>query len=78
MKGQSEIVVLNAPPSFEVELATLSGVTVRRDAARTVSIHFALAFVLTQEQLDRASRELVASAVGDALLWIAYPKGTSK
>ncbi len=78
LKDESEIVVLNAPPSFEVELATLSGVTVRRDAARAVSIHFALAFVLTQEQLDRASRELVASAVGDALLWIAYPKGTSK
>jgi hypothetical protein len=78
LKDQSEIVVLDAPSSFEGELAALSGVAVRRDAARGAGIHFALAFVATQEQLDRASRALVAGAVGDALLWIAYPKGTSK
>jgi hypothetical protein len=78
LKDQREIVVLNAPPSFEGELATLSGVTIRRDAAPAVPVHFALAFVLTRVQRDRASHGLVASATGDALLWIAYPKGTSK
>jgi hypothetical protein len=78
LKDQPEIVVLGAPAWFEGELAALSGVTVRRDAAGGAAIHFALAFVATQEELDRASRALIAGAVGDALLWIAYPKGTSK
>ncbi len=78
LKQQSEIVVLNAPPSFEAEIATLVGVTVLRDIAHAPSVHFALAFAMTRDQLDSASRALVVNAIGDAVLWIAYPKGTSK
>jgi hypothetical protein len=46
-KAQPEIVVFNAPASFEAEL-------------------------------DRLSTILAASSKGDALLWFAYPKGSSK
>ncbi len=68
--------VLDAPASFAAELAALSGVQVHREVLGKVS--FALAFVVTQAQLDARSAELIAAAEGDALLWMVYPKGTSK
>ena len=72
----SVALVLNAPKSFEPELATLKGVTIKRSVSGASA--FALAFVITQSELDAASRKLVAACSGDAILWMAYPKGTSK
>ncbi len=39
---------------------------------------FVLAFAMTQTQLDRISATLVGATEGDATLWIAYPKGSSR
>lgn len=75
--GDHKIVhVLNAPESFETELAALKGLTVRRTIS--TGTEFALAFVVTQKELDSVSTKLVKAAQGDAVLWLAYPKGTSK
>ena len=68
--------VLNAPASFEPALATLEAVTVKRSVS--TPCFFALAFVVTQADLDSASKKLSAACSGDAVLWVAYPKGTSK
>ena len=68
--------VLNAPSSFEPELAALKGVTVKRSVSGTSS--FAMAFVITQAELDAASKKLAAACAGDAVLWMVYPKGTSR
>lgn len=78
LKAQDEILVINAPPSFEPELAALAGVTVLRDPEEARAVQFALAFATQQADVDRLSRLLVARAEGDALLWFAYPKGTSR
>ena len=78
LKDQTEIVVLNAPESFGPELAALRGVSVLRDAVAPKQITFALAFATKQKELDAISRTLAKKATGDAILWIAYPKGTSK
>jgi hypothetical protein len=72
----TDLVVLNAPASFEPELAALTGVTVKRSASAPCA--FAMAFVITQAELDAASRKLSAACRGDAILWMVYPKGTSK
>ena len=74
--AQSVIHVLNAPPSFESELAALDGVKVKRSV--TGRSHFAIAFVVTQADLEAASAKLVKACEGDAMLWMVYPKGTSK
>jgi hypothetical protein len=74
--AQDTIHVLNAPQSFEAELAALHGVTVKRTLAGASS--FAMAFVITQAQLDAASTKLAAACTGDAVLWMVYPKGTSR
>jgi len=74
----TSIVVYNAPASFEPELTRLKGVTVLRDPKKPAAVKFALVFVSTQKELDRLSKLLASTADGDALLWFAYPKGTSK
>lgn len=78
LKEQTEIVVLNAPESFEAELAALVGVKVLRDLKSAKAVHFALAFVTKQAEVDKLAAALAKRAEGDALVWFAYPKGTSK
>lgn len=75
--GDHQIIhVLNAPESFEKELAALSGVSVRRSLSGSTA--FAMAFAVTQKDLDSMSTKLVKAAKGDAIIWVSYPKGSSK
>ena len=78
LKQQCEIVVINAPASFEPELATLRDVVVLRDVKKAKAVHFAIASATKQAEVGALSKALTAKAEGDARLWFAYPKGTSK
>ncbi len=78
LRAQREIAVFNAPPSFEPELSRLEGVKVLLNPRKPTGVQFALAFATQQAELDRLSKLLAAGAEGDAALWFAYPKGTSK
>ena len=78
LKGQAAILVANAPASFEPVLQALQEVTVLRDPAVPAGVAFALVFVTTQDELDAMSALLAAKAEGDAVLWFAYPKKTSR
>jgi len=78
LKDQGDVVVLHAPLSFEPELAWLAGRRVVRDLREVDAVHFALAFAYMKAELDALSAELAAKAEGDAVLWFAYPKRTSK
>jgi hypothetical protein len=73
-----EIVVFNAPDSFESELKQLKGIKIALDPGKPKGVKFGLAFAITQAQLDRASKILSAASEGDAVIWFAYPKGSSK
>ena len=78
LKDHREILVVNAPASFESELAALAGVTVLRDPGSVKVVRFALAFATTQADIDPLAKLLSAEAECDALLWFSYPKGPSK
>ena len=78
LKGQKEILLLNAPDTFETEIKALRDVRVCRRVDEVKNVSFALAFVTKRADLARLSKTLATRAVGDALLWFAYPKGTSK
>jgi hypothetical protein len=78
LKNQREIVVFNAPASFRSELAALKNVVVQRNPEKARTVDFSLAFVTTEAELDRISGLLACKASHDALLWFAYPKGTSR
>ena len=77
-KQQPAIVVLNAPASFEPELSALTDVTVQRSLANSAPVSFLLAFVIRQQEVDAIAAQLATHAPGDAIIWFAYPKGTSK
>src|SRR5215468_3009390 len=78
LKSQTEILVLNAPESFEPELAALNNITIRRSAGDVKEIAFSLAFVTKQKEVDDIAKTVARKATGDAIVWFAYPKGTSK
>ena len=78
LKDHDEILVVNAPASFEREVKTLDGVTVKRKPADVKEIGFFLAFVTTQKEMDDLARVVAKKSVPDAVVWFAYPKGTSK
>ncbi|MBC3916558.1 hypothetical protein H8L32_03585 [Undibacterium sp. CY18W] len=78
LKTQSDILVLQAPESFEPEIAALTGVRVHRNLSSIKQCEFSLAFVSKQKELDQLSLKLSKLARDDALLWFAYPKKTSR
>jgi hypothetical protein len=78
LKSQRQIVVLNAPESFEPELAALRNVTILRDLQDLAEIEFSLAFVTKQREVDTLGKTIAKKSKGDAVVWFAYPKGTSK
>ena len=78
LKDQKQIVVLNSPASFEPELKTLRGVVVQRDVKNAGDIEFSLAFVTRQAEVDTLGKAIGKKAQGDAVVWFAYPKGSSK
>ena len=78
LKQQSPIAIVNAPASFEREIASLKGVDVRRSLGDVPAVEFALAFVTDQKEVDAIAKIIAKKASGDAIVWFAYPKGTSK
>ena len=78
LKEHREVLVVNAPSSFEPQLASLVGVAVLRAPQKIKTVRFALAFATKQAEVDSLAKLLSGKAEGDAVLWFAYPKGTSK
>lgn len=78
LKDQREVVVTNAPASFEAEIASLSGVSVRRSLAGGAQVAFSLAFVTKQPEVDAIAKQVAQRTAGDAVVWFAYPKQSSK
>jgi hypothetical protein len=76
LSAATSIHVLNAPESFEPELQALAGVRVTRQVLGQVV--FALAFVKTKNDVELASEKLTKAAEGDAVVWLVYPKASSK
>jgi hypothetical protein len=78
LKGRDRVVVVNAPASFEREVGRLEGVSVERDLAPADRIGFVIAFATTQAEVDAMAEAIASKAEGDAVVWFAYPKGTSR
>lgn len=78
LKNQTELVILNAPESFDTELQPLQNLKILRDLKAVDEIQLVLVFATKQSEVDGAARAIGPKAKGDALVWFAYPKGTSK
>jgi hypothetical protein len=78
LKTETQLVVINAPESFEAALAELADREILRDAKKAKAITFALAFATTKAEVDQLTKALTAKITDDGTLWFAYPKQTSK
>ena len=78
LKNQQSIAVLNAPASFEPEIAGLKGIKIHRGLDSISELHFSLAFVTRKSEVDALAPQIAKRAKGDAIVWFAYPKGTSR
>jgi hypothetical protein len=74
-KRQSPVLLLHAPPEFAPIAAKLSPSIQRRASARYA---FVLAFAKSLAELAAIVAAISGGLADDALLWLAYPKGTSK
>jgi hypothetical protein len=78
LKDRQEIVVLNAPESFQPELARLPAIAIHHHLESVAEAGFWLAFVTRKAEIDALAPKIARRAKGDAIVWFAYPKGTSK
>ena len=78
-KDQPEIVVVNAPDSFLPVLDEMTQLTqVKTSVTDASGISFAMAFVTKQQEVDLLTQQFAEKMAGDGLLWMVYPKGSSK
>ncbi|MBE9466586.1 hypothetical protein ACFP1I_23510 [Dyadobacter subterraneus] len=79
LKNQKTVVVLNAPDSFGVNLDSIRDKAAVVNALEEISeIDFILVFVTKQIEIDNLIPKIAQLLKGDAVLWMCYPKGTSK
>jgi hypothetical protein len=78
LKDHSRILVVNGPDTFEPEISALKNVTVVRKVTDATDLSFSLAFVTKQKEIDTLAPALAKKLKGDAVVWFAYPKGSSK
>lgn len=76
-KQNLPIYCLNAPAQF-LDYCLNAGITLQTSVEHVQAIHFALAFVDTQEALTAAADCLIPLLEGDAIIWFCYPKMSSK
>ncbi|QDK78122.1 hypothetical protein EXU85_05735 [Spirosoma sp. KCTC 42546] len=78
-KAQAEIAVINLPVEFSPVVDEMRPLTtIVTDPQQIQKGEFAIAFVKTQQEVDTLSPVLADKLTGDAILWMTYPKGSSK
>ena len=78
LKDQPQVIVVDAPQSFEREIDRLESTQVIRSLGKAKRIEFLLAFVTKRSDISRIAVQVAKKCEGDAVVWFAYPKQTSK
>jgi hypothetical protein len=78
-KEHKQILVVNAPGSFGYELAAMEESTrVIHSIEQAGEIEFTLGFVTNQVAIEDFIHSVQDKLVADPIVWIAYPKASSK
>ncbi|MFN3875556.1 MAG: hypothetical protein ACK4L7_06555 [Flavobacteriales bacterium] len=78
-KGHDPVLVIRPPEAFAPAVEALAReATVHQDAAAPKGCAFVIAFATRQQQVDELAKQVAPALEGDAILWIAYPKQSSK
>jgi len=77
-KEQPSILILNAPTNLQPLLDAWKQQVVINTKLAKSPVPFALAFCITQKDVDSIAEKLLPLSAVDAVIWFCYPKGTSK
>lgn len=78
-KNHQRVFILNAPTSFEQNVASISGeAEIRRKVEEGDTIDFVIGFATKQTEVDDIADLVGPRLNGDAVIWLCYPKGSSK
>src|SRR3954470_7807301 len=78
-KDQKQIYIINAPASFKPSMLEISDLTdVKETFGKGSQITFVLSFVTKLKEIEDLADKIAPLAQEDAVVWFAYPKGTSK
>lgn len=76
IKENFTLLTINAPADFKKNIGELpKGVKISSDTKNYQQVHW---FVRNKEQLDRDVNKILKLLKNDVVLWIYYPKGSSK
>lgn len=75
-KNHSTIVAINCPTSFDVELNEMASIS--KISKTAIETDFAMIFAVKQIDVDNNVKAIFPKLIGDVVLWMCYPKGTSK
>lgn len=79
LKDQAAIHVCRAPDSFQPMIEEVAAtVRVHTSLPKQGSVSFALLFAIRQDEVDQYAERIAALSTGDDIIWVAYPKGSSK
>ncbi len=78
-KDHSHIVSINSSQTFKQELQKMESIThIVADTVHIKEIEFILCFVTTQSEIDTFISENNHKFIGDTIIWLCYPKASSK
>jgi hypothetical protein len=78
-KEQKVIHALNSPASFDNDLKEMAGVAkIRKQLKTTDNAEFIICFCTKLKEVEAAAVLAQITLKDDGMIWLAYPKGTSK
>lgn len=78
-KEQQQIIVINAPKSFAGELSAMKeSAEIVTNLDKVDKAEFAICFLTTQPEIDSFISTIDSKLNGDAVIWLCYPKSSSK
>lgn len=79
LKDNEKVLLLNVPKNLSaLTEAFKTQATIKTKTTASDEFTFTLAFVTKQAEVDELAATIAALTRGDAAIWFAYPKGSSK
>ncbi len=77
-KGESFIHLLSSPQDLEHQFSNEPDSQIVKEIDAASTVQFAIAFAKTLADIEHFSNQFHSRSLGDATIWIAYPKASSK
>ncbi|MFW5707103.1 MAG: hypothetical protein ACOC12_04215 [Bacteroidota bacterium] len=78
-KNHPEVFVINAPDSFASSVESIGdSAKISTSVDEQSVIEFAVVFAKMQQEINDIASNIVPRLSGDAILWVCYPKASSK